>query len=761
MPTATKSKSIYTSTGNTPYTLTAYFIENSTSAANNTSNITVRATLYSTRGAFNIPSAGTLSIYWHDNNTGTDTLKGSITVTKCGDVDPYYFGSKQVETTFDVSHKGDGTLSGYAIAKWEKSVSGYNNLVPATGNVSTDNTSLTNIARQATLSVSNTNWYINSTYSYNYSPTVGGYTYKLYMERSGYTSILLKTTNPSQSSSMMSSADVTLDFNAYSMLSSSEKKATVNLSLYTYNGNTQIGSKSTVSITLYPDQSYVPVITLSSQDTGKAIVGNNRTSLTLTGNNKRIINGWNTTSVTWSAASPFANITSRVLNGTTVTTSPTTLNNVSNSITMTATDSRGNSTTKSDTSVTFIAYETPTISPVVKRHTATDGRVVVTFSGTYYNINFGAESNSLTITWYVREKGTTTYTQGSTSLTYTSSSNNKSYTQSGTSIEITNPISGSNGLFDYQKAYEVKFVVTDKVTSYTIGEVLLTSGVPSLAVFKNKVKVNGALEVNNILVDYPIRDFLIYNNGSGSKWYHIATIVNYGSQKYADFEITGTTSYTNVAGRGNWQLQIGTGENNQANDNSISAVLMYANKDTHADRFKVFRSTDCRTVSVYYYCPPYTRTKVRIKNIFDTTNGTYTLTVNQGQQPSTPTGDVELSIETTQDKMIWESSFNANNGYVKFGDGTAICWKNMSTTVTINNNFGNTTLKYGSVDCGSMPITFKNEPFVTVSNNGIPWAALNYATSRKSSWGTIKCFYTYNLSDYSVNIQLFAIGRWV
>lgn len=487
MASATNSTTL-TTPGNGQYTLTAYFNENSTSTSNNTSSITVKATLYSTRAAFQVYNAGTLSIYWHDNNTNQDTLKGSTPVTQCGDIPDYYFGSAEVEVTFDASHKNDGTLSGYAIAKWEKSNYGtYGYLIPASGNVSTSNTALTNIARAGNFTATNVTIGENITISTQNG--VYGFTYVFMVVRNGTTYPLYSTTFRGT----LGSASWSFQFPLYmyNLLGASEKQAQVTLQAETYNGNTLIGT-TTSTFTMYANPNDTPTVTISSVDTGKAIInGTNRTSLDLTGSNKRIINQWNTMSATWTASTGYnTNIANVSINGTTVTTSPTTLNNVSNFINITATNGRGYSKTITESDLTFVSYEPPSIVPTIKRNTATDGHVNLTFTGMFYNINFGAESNALTLNWYVREKGTQNYTQGATSLTYTSNSDNKTYVNSAV-ISLVNPLDQVDGLFDYQKTYEFKFVVTDKVTSYTISEVVLTKGIPNFVVFKDAVLANG------------------------------------------------------------------------------------------------------------------------------------------------------------------------------------------------------------------------------------------------------------------------------
>lgn len=492
MATATNNTTITAPNGGR-FTLTSYFNEESTSTTNNTSSIKVRATLYSNTAAFAVSNAGVLSIYWHDNNTNEDVLKSSITVTECGDANPYYYGSKSVETTFNVSHKADGTLSGYAIAKWEKSNYGsYNHFIPASGTVATANTALTTIPRAATLSFDVSSITVGDTFWASNDPYVSGFTYTLVASNNNgsYTFYTKQNVTMTLINSGVSAS------NFYRFLSSTQKYADVTFTLTTYSGNTSIGT-NTKTLRVNANANDLPTVTISSVDTGKQIVGNNRTTLDLTGSNKRIINQWNSISTTWSATTGFnTNITNVSINGTTVSTSPTTFNNLSNTISITATNGRGYSKTITENDLTFIPYELPSIVPTLKRNTATDGHANLTFTGMFYNTNFGAESNTLTLEWYVREKGDTTYTQGATPLTYTINSNNQSYVSSAT-ISLVNPLDQVDGLFDYQKAYEFKFVATDKITSYTISEVILTKGIPNFVVFKDAILANDK-RVDNI-----------------------------------------------------------------------------------------------------------------------------------------------------------------------------------------------------------------------------------------------------------------------
>ena len=125
--------------------LTATLTENSVgTSSQNTSNITITATLTSIQGSFATSANNTLEILYYDNNVysgGTSESKVIGTLNAQA--------SDSVSKTFNVTHKDNGTLTGYVIARWTKaSSSGY---PPNTGSVQTSSLNFTTIARYANI----------------------------------------------------------------------------------------------------------------------------------------------------------------------------------------------------------------------------------------------------------------------------------------------------------------------------------------------------------------------------------------------------------------------------------------------------------------------------------------------------------------------------------------------------------------------------------------------------------------------------------
>ena len=162
-----KSKTIYAPASSSyGYTIKTEFTETGTDAGANTSTITCSASIGASKIAYSVSDGGTLAVYWHDNNTNTDTLVKSITVSSCGNGGGSNYGTKTASGTITATHKSDGTLSGYSKAVFTKNKS--NSYIPPTSNVSTDATDLTDIPRQATLnSATNFNDEGNPTITYS------------------------------------------------------------------------------------------------------------------------------------------------------------------------------------------------------------------------------------------------------------------------------------------------------------------------------------------------------------------------------------------------------------------------------------------------------------------------------------------------------------------------------------------------------------------------------------------------------------------
>ena len=242
----------------------------------------------------------------------------------------------------------------------------------------------------------------------------------------------------------------------------------------------------------------------------------------LTGNNQKMVNGYSNIQATVSTANKavaknsatmktyilaIGDKTSISANYSSTADVNLSINAINSStLKLSATDSRGNSTTitKTIAASNYLQYSKPVIKSIVaERGTGGIGtEVTLTYSGTFWNSSFGSVTNALTsIKYYYRVAGSNAaWTTGTTTLSPTISGNNFSQ-----SIIVQGDLAGSG--FDRDKNFEIKVIVTDELDS---GEnsYVFSSGTPLIARHKNGIaikqkydtSVGGALQTNGTIV---------------------------------------------------------------------------------------------------------------------------------------------------------------------------------------------------------------------------------------------------------------------
>lgn len=262
-------------------------------------------------------------------------------------------------------------------------------------------------------------------------------------------------------------------------LMSTVKSGTFTLTITTYNGTTAIGTSSTTA---------TGSISNANPTLSASVVDVNSTTVALTGSSAKLVKYKSTARVTISASgNKGASISSKVVNGTAVSGTTLDIANISTTpLTVTATDSRGNSTTVTLNPV-VIAYVPLTCSASFYRPEPTTGEVACKFSGNFFNGSFGASSNSLTLSWAYRLKGASSWTSGGSFVAGTA------YTLSGNTY-ASGTVSLGTG-FDYTASYEFILYFADKLTSSNTGAITVTRGLPVMDWGKNDVNINGALGV--------------------------------------------------------------------------------------------------------------------------------------------------------------------------------------------------------------------------------------------------------------------------
>ena len=239
-------------------------------------------------------------------------------------------------------------------------------------------------------------------------------------------------------------------------------------------------------------------------------------TIVLTGNNQIIINNYSNVKVTISTSNKAVAKNSATMKNYKLTCGTKSvskdysssaevnlsLNDVdSATITVYATDSRGNSTSKAKTA-TFKNYSDLAITRLVatRQQNGVGSAVLLEFQGTYWNNSFGAVTNAIQQCIYrYKLASSSTWINGETQLSY-SASNGKF---SG-SMLIKGDL-GTDG-FNIANAYNIRLQMADKLVTKAV-EITLPSGAPGLAIAKKglaiKQKYNndlgGALQVNGII----------------------------------------------------------------------------------------------------------------------------------------------------------------------------------------------------------------------------------------------------------------------
>lgn len=474
MASGYKSKNVYApaSPKAYPYTFTISFNEKSTDKVNNTSSIEVTGTMYAKDIRWS-GTTNTLAIYWVDDNENTTPkLLKSLDISTFVKNNTY-----TLSETINVDHKSNGTLKGYAKLVFTKNHT--NNYAPNTTELSTDNTSLTTIPRESSMSFGN--GYIEETLNISISRNSDTFTHKISYSFGNLSGVIATSAGNSCSWAIPS--------NLYSQIPNS-KYGYGTLYLETYSGNTKIGDTKSYSITIYClENKCVPTISGTISDT-------NSTTVALTGSNKTLVDYKSVAEINLNySAKNSSSISKLYINGTlqTLGTKYVLTPNTSK-YTIRIEDTRGYSAEyefqSSDSSKSNyfkrINYIPLNYNATTSRPTQTGSEMQTNLTGNYFNGAFSSsKNNSLTISWKCREKGQTAWATGATTITPTIINN----TFKAENLKLVNPLA-SNGAWDYQKVYEIMYTAKDKLMSFEYQNTI-SKGEASFAIFKDGVMLNG------------------------------------------------------------------------------------------------------------------------------------------------------------------------------------------------------------------------------------------------------------------------------
>ena len=467
--------------------------ENSYSVANNSSNITVSATITWSWGTWNAEG----SAYGYLTIDGTQYNFSGITFNTSG-ADR---GSETVMTkTVDVYHASDGSktvsVSAFFHGTNTNEITGSGSLV------------LTNIPRQATLS-SAPNFTDEDNPVINYNNPAGN-------SVSGLQAAIYSADG---ARSLIGYRDVPKTASAYTFtLTASERLALQN---YTPNANSagvRFYLKTTIGAnTYYSYLNKTLTIANCAPTLSPTVKDTNSVSIALTGSSAKLIRYISNASVTTGAkALKGASITSQTITngGITVSGSTASFEGISAAaISISVKDSRGN-TTAQTLNPTMIAYVRPTANLSLSNISAIGGNLTLGVSGFYYSGSFGVKTNSAKIEYRYKAQGSDWGAW--TALTNPTVADNK--------YSVETALSGLN----YQTQYVFQARITDLLGSATTPETPIQSK-PVFDWGKDDFNINGTLKINEEAVAaYPIEigtssgwTYRKWNNGVLEQWNNV------------------------------------------------------------------------------------------------------------------------------------------------------------------------------------------------------------------------------------------------
>ena len=448
------------STSTYAYKFKLEVIENSTNVVNNTSNVTINlygATIGSYKySGFKTPKA-TIKV---DGTEKVSSVVSGLTSTK------YTLIAK---TTYDIEHTSNGTKIINVVGEYNPNTSSYSYLPKKT--TITGSVTLSTIAQRTEITVSDT--YIESkpTILLNKKNDIFTTTLRYKFEGlTNWTTIVEKTANKTYYN------DWAIPTSAYTLIPNDKRKLCI-IQAITYSGSEQVGEAYETSFYAVANEEKCR-LSLSSLS-----ITNSVDYSSLTGSASKFIKYISKPKITWIATPKNeATISNQTINGNSCT-SPYTAPSWLDSYVIGITDSRGfiNTFTYNSSNMNVVDYIPLTIAANAKRHSPTDGKVIVSISGNWFNGNFGAADNALTAYYKYRKKGTNTWTT-SDNLTITETNNTYSYQ---TTLEN----------FVYTDAFEFIFYISDKVSSINSGTIQVPSGKTVADWGKDDFRINVPLSV--------------------------------------------------------------------------------------------------------------------------------------------------------------------------------------------------------------------------------------------------------------------------
>ena len=459
---------------NINYTITAYWIENSTSMSNNTSQITVKATFKTGNANFDVSGAGKLYIDWYDNKNGWQTAKASKSINSCS-----FNTSYSCSATFNVEHKSDGSLSGYARARWDKLVS--SSYVPSDKSVSTDNKALTTIKRYPVISAGQNFTDETDSVTITYTNPSKLYPVRLKLEAGGNPDLIVRDFDKTSTSGRIDLTEA--EKNTLRALTPNSNTLTVRETVRAMSGETPLSLS-------YKDYT-MTIVNANPTMEQRQIIENNTDVISYLGSSSAdtvVKNASNVTISVTPIAYKSATISSVVINHNGVNINATessgvysaTFDVVADTTTITTTDSRGNTVSEVWEPNVIEYQKVKQNSFSFKRVNPTSSNIAFTLDSLYYQQTFGSTANVPTIRWKLDNGSWNTLS----SSQYTIDTTNNKVTVNTT----------LNNVLSYMNSGTMYVEVSDLLSTWT-NSMNVTKGIPVFEFGEDDVQVNGDLYI--------------------------------------------------------------------------------------------------------------------------------------------------------------------------------------------------------------------------------------------------------------------------
>ena len=300
----------------------------------------------------------------------------------------YRIGTVVAEGTLVIDASNGAARNVVLSTSWQSKATSTADYVPASGAIGNVSVTATLPAIPRKSSVVATDAYIGAVSTILINKTLPSYTHTLSYRMAGQSAFTLIAEKTSAEQ-----VGWTVPEEAYALIPS-ERDISVLIRCETFHGTLSMGYTETALVASVRESVSLPTVTATAEDV-------NPLTVALTGSPQTLVRGFSNVRVQSSAqAKNGATVASvRVaMGGLVAFGSDVTLNAAeSASVSVTATDSRGFSSTTIISGLTLVDYIPLTVNPTVDRPSPGSEEVNITASGNYFNGNFGESENTLTV----------------------------------------------------------------------------------------------------------------------------------------------------------------------------------------------------------------------------------------------------------------------------------------------------------------------------------------------------------------------------